>query len=65
MKLALFALLALSFAGSGCTRSTIESHREVFEPTKRKGEWAQYERDARNRRDPGDPTKRALFREND
>jgi hypothetical protein len=63
MKLALFALVAISVVG--CTRSTIESTRETFEPTKRKGAWAQYERDARNQRDPGDPTKRALFREVD
>ena len=63
MKLALAALLALSFIG--CTRSTLYSQREVFEPTKRKGPWAQYERDVHNRRDPGDPGKRALFRETD
>lgn len=63
MKLALAALLTLSFAA--CTRSTLNMHRETFEPTKRKGAWAQYERDVRNKKDPGDPTKRALFRETD
>jgi hypothetical protein len=61
MKLALLALLALSF--SGCVRSTLNTHREVFEPTKRHGAWAQYERDIRNHKDPADPSKRALFRE--
>ena len=63
MKLALAALLALSFAA--CTRSTLNTHREVFEPTKRTGAWAQYERDVRNNKDPGDPEKRPLFRETD
>jgi hypothetical protein len=63
MKLALAALLTLWFAG--CTRSTLNMHRETFEPTKRKGAWAQYERDVRNKKDPADPTKRALFRETD
>ena len=64
MKLALAALLSLLFAA--CTRGTLENnHRELFEPTKRKGEWAQYERDYLNQRDPGDPTKRALYRETD
>ena len=63
MKLAFAALLALSFAG--CTRSTLNMHRETFEPTKRKGAWAQYERDARNKKDPGNPEKRPLFRETD
>ena len=62
MKLALLALLALSF--SGCVSSTLNTnYRETFEPTKRKGEWAQYERDALNRKDPTDPSKRALYRE--
>ena len=60
MKLALFALIA--FSAVGCTR-TLPDYRETFEPTKRKGEWAQYERDIRNKKDPADPTKRALFRE--
>lgn len=63
MKLALFALLALS--ASGCVQSTLNFHRETFEPTKRKGAWAQYERDVKNRKDPADPSKRALFRETD
>jgi hypothetical protein len=63
MKLALFALLALSSVG--CVRSTLNSHRETFEPTKRKGAWAQYERDIHNKKDPADPSKRALFRERD
>ena len=64
MKLALAALLTLAFAA--CTHSSVENnHRELYEPTKRKGEWAQLERDNLNRRDPGDPGKRALFRETD
>jgi hypothetical protein len=64
MKLALVALLAFTFAA--CTRSTLNnSHRELYEPTKRKGQWAQLERDVRNKKDPADPTKRALFRETD
>ena len=61
MKLALLALLALSL--SGCVRSTLNNHREVYEPTVRTGTWAQYERDIANKKDPADPSKRALFRE--
>lgn len=61
MKLALLALLALSL--SGCTRSDVNSQREFFEPTVRTGKWAQYDRDVKNRKDPQDPSKRALFRE--
>jgi hypothetical protein len=60
MKLALFALLAFTFVG--CTR-TINTHRETFEPTKRKGAWAQAYRDAQNGKDPNRPEKRALYRE--
>lgn len=60
MKLALFALIA--FSAAGCT-STLPEYREFYEPTKRKGAWAQAERDARNKKDPSDPSKRALFRE--
>lgn len=60
MKLALIALLAFAFAS--CTR-TLPDHREMFEPSKRTGKWAQYERDVRNGKDPQDPSKRALFRE--
>ncbi len=62
MKLALLALLALSF--TGCTRTSLNTtYRETYEPTKRKGAWAQYERDIHNKKDPADPEKRALFRE--
>lgn len=60
MKLALYALLAL--ATIGCTR-TLPDHREMYEPSKRKGAWAQMERDAKNKKDPQDPSKRPLFRE--
>jgi hypothetical protein len=60
MKLALFALLAFTFVG--CTR-TINTNRETFEPTKRKGPWAQAYRDAQNRKDPNHPEKRPLYRE--
>ena len=60
MKLALFALIAFSVVG--CTK-TFPEHREFYEPTKRKGAWAQYQRDAANKKDPSDPSTRALFRE--
>ena len=62
MKLALFALLAFTFAG--CTR-TIVTNREFFEPTRYHGPWAQAYRDALNEKDPNHPEKRALFRERD
>ena len=62
MKLALAALLTLAFAA--CTHSTVENtHRELFEPRRHKGEWAQYERDYTNHRDRNNPGKRALYRE--
>jgi hypothetical protein len=62
MKLALFALLAFTFVG--CTR-TINTHRELFEPTRGTGPWAQAYRDALNEKDPNHPEKRALYRERD
>jgi hypothetical protein len=60
MKLALCALLALLFVG--CTTST-NIHRETFEPTKRKGAWADEYRDSLNR-NPRNPD-RPLYREVD
>ena len=62
MKLALLALLALSFSACS-TQTSINFHREFYEPTVRTGKWAQYERDVANKKDPADPSKRALFRE--
>jgi hypothetical protein len=59
MKLALCALLAFSIVG--CTRSSINMHRETFEPTKRKGPWADEYRDSLNR-NPRNPD-RPLYRE--
>ena len=61
MKLALLALLALSF--SACSHTTTTWYREFYEPSVRTGKWAQYERDIANKKDPADPSKRALFRE--
>lgn len=60
MKLVLFALTLVSLVG--CTK-TLPNYRETFEPTQRKGVWADEYRNALNHKDPNHPEKRALFRE--